>query len=254
MGEGCSDCGRKGGCDARKGSMFGAIDEALACLYPTRRWSDRDEAAAFGAGAGVSDAEALARALGPRLGAAVFHRTGSPEETCDWVYVLCVGRTPSLFELREGHLSADAARELAESIADHPVQETYLRIALSTLARFAAVQEVALGAGSAGVAGEAGGESQVLIHEAPRAGVCSPTLLARMKGVVTAIGELGFRHLDFGDITEPPAGFDPGDYADHWDGVPGVANYLFYPQPPASVVTATIDCFRNPSRGPDLPR
>jgi hypothetical protein len=237
MGEGCSDCGRKGGCDARKGSMFGAIDEALARLYPTRRWSDRDETAAFGAGAGASDAEALARVLGPRLAAAAFHRAGSPEETCDWVYVLCVGRAPSLFELREGHLSADAARELAESIADHPVRETYLRIALSTLARFAAVQEVELGASGAD---QAGGDTGVLIHEAPRAGVFSPTLLPRMRGVVTAVGELGFRHLDFGDITEPPAGFDPGDYATHWDGVPGVANYLFYPQPPASIVTATV--------------
>ena len=234
MGGGCSDCGRKGGCDARKGEMFGAIDEALARLYPTRRWSDRDEAAAFGAGVADSEAEGLARCLGPRLKAAAFHRAGSPEETCDWVYVLCAGRTPTLFELREGQLSDEAARELADTIAEAPVQETYLRIALSTLARFAAVQEVALSATSVG-------EEAVLIREAPRAGVFSPTLLPRMRGVVAAVGEHGFRHLDFGDITEAPQGFDPGDYGTRWDGVPGVANYLFYPQPPASIVTATVD-------------
>ena len=44
---GCTDCGRKGGCDDRKGPMFAAMDQALADLYPGRRWGERDEAVAF---------------------------------------------------------------------------------------------------------------------------------------------------------------------------------------------------------------
>jgi len=38
MSSGCTNCGNKGGCDTRKHEMFGAVDEALARLYPTRRW------------------------------------------------------------------------------------------------------------------------------------------------------------------------------------------------------------------------
>ena len=236
MADGCTNCGRKGGCDARKGVMFGAIDEALARLYPTRRWSDRDESAGFGAGVGKAEAETLARLLGPRLRAAVFHRDGSSEETCDWIYVLCMGRDPSLFELREGRLSPDASRELTLAIAAGPVQETYLRVALSTLARFAAVQEVELRA----AVGDVADAGAIVISEAPRAGVFSPPLLGRMQGVVAALLEHGIRHLDFGEIEQPPDGFDPGDYDAYFGGVPGVANYLFFPQPPAAIVTATL--------------
>ena len=233
MSGGCTNCGQKGGCDARKHGMFGAIDEALAKLYPTRRWSERDEDVAFGAGVGCEAGEALAATLGPRLRAAAFYRAGSPEETCDWIYVLCVGRAPSLFELREGRLAADETRAFGASMADGPVEETYLRVALSTLARFAAVQEVELHA--------AARDGAIEIRETPRAGVFAPPLLKRMQGVVAALVERDIRHLDFGEIEAPPAGFDPGDYGEHWGGEPGIANYLFYPQSPAAIVTVTVD-------------
>jgi hypothetical protein len=240
MSDGCTDCGRKGGCDSRKHGMFGAIDEALARLYPTRRWSDRDEDAAFGAGVASAEGEALATALGPRLRAAAFHRPGSPEETCDWIYVLCVGREPSLFELREGRLSSEVAAATCASIAAGPVRETYLRVALSTLARFGAVQEVELQAAlESGPDGGEGGDG-ITITETPRAGVFSPPLLKRMQGIVAALVEHDIRHLDFGEIDGPPAGFDPGDYGAYNDGVPGIANYLFYPQSPAAIVTVTV--------------
>ena len=101
MSSGCTNCGNKGGCDSRKHEMFGAIDEALARLYPTRRWDERDDAAGFGAGLGAGEGDALAAAAAARLHAATLYRPGGPEETCDYVYVLCVGRTPSLVELRD---------------------------------------------------------------------------------------------------------------------------------------------------------
>jgi len=46
MSGGCTSCGNKGGCDSRKHDMMAAIDEALARIYPTRRWAERDDEAA----------------------------------------------------------------------------------------------------------------------------------------------------------------------------------------------------------------
>ena len=67
-----------------------------------------------------------------------------------------------------------------------------------------------------------------------------PILLPRMRQLVAVLTEHHLRHLDFGEIVEPPAGFDPGDYADEWGRPPAIANYLFYPQAPATVTTATL--------------
>jgi hypothetical protein len=236
MSQGCTNCGQKGGCDARKHEMFAAIDAALARLYPTRRWDERDEAAGFGAGLPAGEGDALAAALAARLHAATLYRPGGAEETCDYVYVLCLGRTPSLIELREAALEAGAAGALREAIAEGPITEVYLRVALSTLAPFAAVQEVVVtAAASAHI-----GDETVVLTEAPRAGIFEPGLLKRLQGLVAVLAERNIRHLDFGEIVEPPAGFDPGGYADDYGGLPGIANYLFYPHPPAAVATTTL--------------
>src|SRR3954470_2299852 len=112
---GCTSCGKKGGCDSRKHSMFEAIDGALARLYPTRRWGERDDAAALADGIEREEGEALAAAgarrpgtgagFSPggaaRLATAAVLRPGEPDEWCDYVYVLCLGRTPCIAELRE---------------------------------------------------------------------------------------------------------------------------------------------------------
>src|SRR5580698_1099916 len=242
MSGGCTNCGQKGGCDSRKHEMFGAIDEALARLYPTRRWDERDESAGFGAGLGAGEGDALAAAAGARLHAATLYRPGGPEETCDYVYILCVGRAPSLVELRASALdgaAGEAPRALAEealraTLAEGPVTEVYLRVALSTLAPFAAVQEVVLSATVDPVDGT------LALIEAPRAGIFAPTLLKRLQQLVGLLAERNIRHLDFGEITEPPAGFDPGNYAVEYGGAPGIANYLFYPQPPSAIATTTL--------------
>jgi hypothetical protein len=231
---GCTNCGQKGGCDSRKHEMFGAIDEALARLYPTRCWDERDEAAGLGAGRGAGAGAAGAAAAAARLHAATLYRPGGPDETCDYVYVLCVGRTPSLVELRESALDGTVEQALRAAVADGPVTEVYLRVALSTLAPFAAVQEVALSAAADPTDGT------IALTEAPRAGIFSPTLLKRLQQLVGLLAERNIRHLDFGEITEPPAGFDPGGYAAEYGGAPGIANYLFYPQPPSAIATTTL--------------
>jgi hypothetical protein len=207
--------------------MFAAVDEALARLYPTRRWTERDEDAGFGAGVSPGEAGAFARAVASRLKTLAIHRPGTAEETCDYVYVLCLGRTPSILELREGLV--------AELEDDADVEELYLRVALSTVARFAGVQQVTMRATkSAG-----GGEGGLVISEAPRTGVFDPVLLKRFQALVAVLAEHDIRHLDFGEILEAPAGFDPVDYAERYGGAPAIANYLFFPQP-ASAVTTTI--------------
>jgi hypothetical protein len=224
--EGCTSCGNKGGCDTRKHGMFSAVDEALARLYPTKRWTERDEEAGFGAGVSPGEGAALARALASKLKALALYRPGTAEETCDYVYVLCLGRTPSLIERREGLVAT-----LDESGEHADVEELYLRVALSTVARFAGVQQVTMRATRE--------QAELVISEAPRTGVFDPVLLKRFQALVAVLAEHDIRHLDFGEITTPPEGFDPGDYADRYSGAPTVANYLFFPQP-ASAVTTTV--------------
>jgi hypothetical protein len=223
---GCTDCGKKGGCDSRKHGMFAAVDEAMARLYPTRRWTERDEAAGFGAGVAPGEAAALARALATRLKALAVHRPGTAEETCDYVYVLCVGRTPALIERLHG--GSDVLDEAGE------IQELYLRVALSSVARFAGVQQVAMTAAR-------DPDGRLVVTEAPRAGVFDPVLLKRFQTLVAVLAEHDVRHLDFGEIVEAPEGYDPGDYADRYGGAPTVANYLFYPQPAAAITTTVLE-------------
>jgi hypothetical protein len=221
--EGCTDCGRKGGCDHRKGGMFAAMDQSLAELYPSGRWSERDEAVAFRSGVAFHG-PALAERLAKALKALSLFRPGTPEEYCDFVYVLCFGRTPSLIEVREGTAAPDAEEE--------HIDELYLRVALSSVAPFAAVQQVAMS-----LRRTDGGE--LVIAEAPRTGVFDPVLLPRFQKLVAVLAELDIRHLDFGEMTQPPPGFDAGEYGDRYGGAPTVANYLFYPQP-ASAITTTV--------------
>jgi hypothetical protein len=201
--------------------MMAAVGDALARLYPGQRWAERDEQAAFRAGVPRADGIRLAELLAERLKAMALFRPGAEDEYCDWVYVLCVGRTPSILEIREG-LVADDALDTGDE------EQLYLRVALSGLARFAGVQQVSMRM------------SRGVITEAPRAGVFDPILLRRFQSLVAVLAELEIQHVDFGEIIEPPQGFDPGDYADRYAGVPCVANYLFYPQPCSAVVTTLV--------------
>lgn len=226
---GCTDCGRKGGCDHRKQGMFAALDELMAGLYPTRRWDERDDAAALdlaGGAPAADDADAVASAVAHRLQTAAMFRPGDPEEWCDYVYVLCLGRTPSILEVREG-----AAAALEDGGADG-LEERYLRVALSSVGRYAGVQEVAMTLKRDG--------DSLVITESSRSGVFDPVLLPRFQSVVAVLAELDIRHLDFGEIVTAPEGYDPGSYAERYGSEPVIANYLFSPHPPAAVTTVVV--------------
>ena len=41
--------------------------------------------------------------IASRLGTLALFRPGDPDEWCDYIYVLCLGRTPSVVEIREQH-------------------------------------------------------------------------------------------------------------------------------------------------------
>jgi hypothetical protein len=240
-GGGCTNCGNKGGCDHRKGAMFAAIDEALQRLYPTHRLDERREPSDFlgevATDVGGASAARLAQRLSARLGTLVLEVPPNPEEYCRHIYVLCLGRSPSLIELLHGQAPATAF----ESAGPDGLEELYLRVSISDLAPFAAVQQVRLrGDLLPGSAAEGAFPEALIIEETARAGVFDPVLLPRYQRLVATLVEEGLRNLDFGEINEPPAGFDPGDHAQRHGSDPVVANYLFYPQPCSSITTTVV--------------
>jgi hypothetical protein len=81
-------------------------------------------------------------------------------------------------------------------------------------------------------------------------------LLPRFRGLVAVLAEHDVLHLDFGDISAPPPGYDGGPYRGLYGQEPAVANYLFFPQPCASVSTTAVPlAFRRRDRteGVDAP-
>src|SRR5262249_36310366 len=132
------DCGRSGGCNARKADERSLLAEVLGRVYPERRWGAPDDAARFRAGIGEAEGQRLARHMAAVLEAPTTFRLGGDGALGDLIYILCVGRSPGLVELRD----ADRLTEVDIGGGDQ-VRERYLRVALSSVARVAAVQEVA---------------------------------------------------------------------------------------------------------------
>lgn len=223
---GCTNCRGKAGCDDRKGSMFEVIHAELARLYPSGVWGQPDDDARFEGGVCRHDGEAIAEELATELDAATFFRPGDDDELCDYIYVLCVGRVPCLVQAR------DFAVPLAD-VGPAGVDELYLRVCLSDVARVAGVQQTAMSLRRDG--------DRLRIDERPRPGVYDAPLLPRMQRLVALLPAYGITHLDFGEISSPPPGFDPGDYAYRYGGAPHTANYFFYPQPSTTVVTTLLD-------------
>lgn len=222
---GCSSCHLEGGCDTRKGEERHLLGELLPRLYPERRWGAPDDAARFRAGVGEGEARRLTRRAQVALGAPTLYRPGDEGESCDYIYVLCVGRQPGLVELR------DRDEPLAWPDGEH-VRERYLRAALSQMARVAAVQEVAV---------ELDREGDVyVVSERPRAGIFDPILLERAQKLIELIVGASITYLDFALIERPPEDFDGADYEARYGQPPGVVNYLFFPQPATAVSTVCL--------------
>jgi hypothetical protein len=227
---GCTNCGSKSGCDHRKGEMLEAVDDALVRLYPSRTWGVPRTADAPRAAAD-DEAAALVEELAQDLDAAVFLRRGEPDEHCDFLYILCVGRPPCAVQVRDqGVAPPDEWKSAAGN--ETVLTESYLRVALSSLTRMAVVQEVAVE-----VRGDAAGW---VVREMPRAGVYSAPLLRRFQRLVAVFPAYDILHVDLGDISGPPQGFEPGDWPALFAGTPAITNYLFYPQPATMVSTTWL--------------
>lgn len=234
----CTNCNGKVGCDHRKGAMLESIDAALARLYPTRTWGEPDDTVAEGLG--TDDIGHLADELASELGAATFVRTGGDDEPCDYIYVLCLGRTPCIVQVRDCGVPAPA--EWVASSAP-TISELYLRLVLSHRASVAAVQQVAIDVTAAAPASPdvPARDRAWLIQERPRAGVYDAPLLARMQKLVAILPAYGLLHVDFGEIAHKPPGYLAGSWSSLFQGEPSIANYLFYPHPTTMNSTVVVE-------------
>ncbi len=209
--------------------MLEAVDDALARLYPSRTWGvPRTDEPGRGAD---GETAAIADELAQELDAAVFVRRGDEGEHCDFLYVLCLGRPPCAIQVRDQGVPPPAEWDGDGRGGETVISESYLRIALSSLTRMAVVQEVSV---------EVRGDRSAgwVVRELPRAGVYSAPLLRRFQRLVAIFPAYDILHVDLGDISGPPTGYEPGDWPALFVGTPAVTNYLFYPQP-ATMVTTT---------------
>src|SRR5882672_8949577 len=136
--------------------MLADVDDTLARLYPTRTWGEADDSTCYGMQ--PDELAALGDELATELGGATFVRLGDDDEPCDYIYALCLGRTPCIVQVRDHGVAPPAEWGDAEAIS-----ELYLRVVISHRARVAAVQQVAVDLLRDG--------SGYLVREAPRAGV-----------------------------------------------------------------------------------
>jgi hypothetical protein len=223
---GCTNCKGKAGCDDRKGVMLESVDQALDTLYPTKTWGEPDDR--HPSGMTREELDGLADELAQELGAATFVREGGDDEPCDYIYVLCMGRTPCVVQVRDHGVAAPAEWNDVDA-----VEELYLRVVVSQRARVAAVQQVGIDLIKA--------EGGWLVRERPRAGVYDPPLLHRMQKVVAILPAYELLSVDFGDIAHAPPGFHAGQWRELFGGEPSIANYLFYPQPNTMVATSFVE-------------
>lgn len=224
---GCTNCKGKSGCDHRKGAMMESVDQALADLYPTRTWGEPNDEIVDGMPR--EELDALADELAQELGAATFVRAGNEDEPCDYIYVLCMGRTPCVVQVRDHDVAVPDEWRDTDGI-----EELYLRVVVSQRARVAAVQQVGVDL----IRDPNGG---YLVRERPRAGVYDAPLLRRMQKLVAILPAYELLHVDFGEIAHAPPGFTAGTWRELYGADPSIANYLFYPQPTTMVATTYIE-------------
>jgi len=211
--------------------MMASVDDALAQLYPTKTWGEPDDREV--AGLAPDEVAALADELASTLGAATFVRTGDEDEPCDYIYVLCMGRTPCIVQVRDHGVAVPA--EWYGATETGAISELYLRLVVSQRAPVAAVQQVAIE-----VMRAPDQRDGFVVRERPRAGVYDAPLLHRMQKLVATLPGYDLLHVDFGEIAHAPPGFEAGSWRQLFAGEPAIANYLFYPQPTTMIATGFI--------------
>jgi hypothetical protein len=205
--------------------MMGSVERALEELYPSQTWGEARELDDPHAAMPTDELAALAEELATELVAATFVKLGGDDEPCDYIYVLALGRTPCIVQVRDHEVPPPD--EWGDA-----VEEMYLRVVVSQRARVAAVQQVAVTATKTG--------DSWLVRESPRAGVYDAPMLKRMQKLVAILPAYDLLHVDFGEIAHAPPGFHAGAWKDLFGGEPSIANYLFYPQPTTMITTSYL--------------
>ncbi len=207
--------------------MLGTVNEWLERLYPTKTWGEIDDELAMHSGILEDDAMALAEELQQELKAATIFVRGSEEDLCDYIYVLCMGREPCALQMRDGEVPL--AEELA---AGDQIQELYLRIALSSVAPLAVVQQVSVQLTHL--------DGRWIVREEVASGVYDAPLLRRMQRLVALLPAYDLTHVDMGEISEPPSGFSHGNYSQVFGTKPHQVNYLFFRHPSTMTMTSAL--------------
>lgn len=228
-----SECGREDGCGSRKAAQKEILESLIARLYPTRLWGEPDARASLEDGVAPSEVVALAQRLSTALKVPAYMLPGGEDDLCSFIYLLCLGREPSLLELRDGQCAA--ADDEGLWLEADTLRERYLRVSLSSLGRLACVQEVAMELSTRGSDCPPG---MAVIRELPQPGVFEPMLLKRFQRTVDLLQAHDVEHLDMGLLDVDAAAFEllPGTYPDRFSTPPALLNYLFYAAP---VLTAT---------------
>jgi hypothetical protein len=228
-------CGSALSCGGRKSDQAALISAAITRLYPTLRWGEIDDTARYRAGVSPAVAQRIARAASETLKARTWYREGAEDELCDYVDVLCVGREPALLELRYGRVApVDLAPGAPVARIDR-IDESYLRIAFSSLLPAATVQEVQLHLRRDGDSYE--------IREQTRDGVYDPVLLKRLQQAVDLIRRAGLAYFDFGMLCEDAPREPVVDFAGYralYGASPTACALLFSPRPPITTSTVLV--------------
>ncbi|MCP4445498.1 MAG: hypothetical protein GY811_09170 [Myxococcales bacterium] len=227
---GCTNCSGKSACEDHKGEMLDTVAQWMDKLYPTRIWGQPNDAVAIDAGVGQEDVMALAEELSTELKGATIFREGGEGDACDYVYVLCQGRETCGLQVRYG-----GAELPLEWDTEHALCEFYLRVSISTMAPLAVVQQVAVT-----VTRE---EGEWMISEELASGVYDAPLLKRFQRLVALLPAYGLTHLDLGEISAPPRGYDDGQYQALFGRPAHRVNYLFFREPSAMSSTGPLLAF-----------
>lgn len=195
--------------------------EAVRRAYPGGDWSAFASERIPHAPVGSGEAARLCRYFEEILPIRAFLRPAGPTDLGDWIYLLAGLHAPCLLDLRDGR----AVRALRD-------RESYVRVGLSPLGRFATLQEVELSAEREG--------GFWVVREERRLGVED----TRLKTLVKALGG-GLRKnklvlLDFAFLAQPPERLDQAAFVDRFGVRPVLFNFLFDPAPPATIVTAFV--------------
>ena len=227
-----SECGREDGCGTRKAVQKELLDELLARLYPSRCWGEPEPTAYLETQLELPEIVRLAERLAAALKAPAYVLPGGEDDLCAFIYVLCLGREPSILELRDGAASADF------SVEADTLRERYLRISISALGRLSCVQEVAM---ELSVRDADCPSGMAMIREVPMPGVFTPALLKRFQRTVDFLQAHDVEHLDMGllDVDASAFGLTAGDYVERFGTAPALLNYLFY-APPVQLLTTTF--------------